>query len=108
MRDFNSPEYKAFRLKVFKRDKFTCQFPNCNSKKGLNAHHIKRWVDYPELRYALDNGITICYYHHKMVTGKELDYEALFISIVNRRGKRELDFLAKLKKKYEEIFGKSG
>lgn len=34
-------------------------------KKGrLEAHHILRWVDFPKLRYEVNNGITLCHYHH--------------------------------------------
>ena len=52
-------EYKAWRLAVFKRDRFRCQ--HCDAKpKKLHAHHIKSWVEYPEIRYKLGNGITLC------------------------------------------------
>jgi 5-methylcytosine-specific restriction endonuclease McrA len=51
--------YKQWRLNVFRRDDFTCQ--RCFSRKsGLVAHHIKHWAEYPELRYEVSNGVTLC------------------------------------------------
>jgi len=37
----------------------------------LNAHHIRNWENYPELRYDTDNGMTMCESCHKLVN-KEL------------------------------------
>jgi hypothetical protein len=50
--------YREWRLSVFKRDNFTCQ--KCNNKKDICAHHIKGWTKYPEFRYDVDNGQTLC------------------------------------------------
>jgi len=62
-----SPEYKKWRNAVFKRDNFTCQICFGEDEKVLNkkknpleAHHIKFWSEYPDLRYDVDNGITMC------------------------------------------------
>jgi len=54
-----SIEYRLWREAVFARDNYTCQV--CN-KKGifLEAHHIKKFSDYPKLRLAIDNGKTLC------------------------------------------------
>jgi len=56
----NSIEARLWREAVFARDSFTCQ--KCRDNKGgnLNAHHIQNFADYPELRFAIDNGITFC------------------------------------------------
>ncbi len=58
-KDFKSKEYTKFRMAVLKRDNFICQ--DCG-KKGmpLVVHHIKFWGPYPELRYKIANGITLC------------------------------------------------
>lgn len=83
-RDYNDPIYKAWRVKVFQRDKFKCQFPGCcnKTKIGLNAHHIIRWVDAPLLRFEVTNGITLCKQHHKMIEGSEGIYAELFYKII--------------------------
>lgn len=60
-------EYKTWRAKVFDRDGFKCQI--CGKVGGvLNAHHIKEFSKHPELRYEIDNGITLCESCHKKYT----------------------------------------
>ena len=60
-----SIEYRLWREAVFARDNWTCQ--NCRDKGGkLHAHHIKSFAYYPELRFAIDNGQTLCKYCHKL------------------------------------------
>lgn len=59
-------EYREWRKKVFTRDNYTCQI--CNKQGGyLEADHIKEWCNYPELRYDLDNGRTLCKPCHKKI-----------------------------------------
>jgi 5-methylcytosine-specific restriction endonuclease McrA len=52
-------EYKEWRSQVYERDNYTCQC--CEIRGGnLNAHHIRNFADYPELRLDINNGITLC------------------------------------------------
>jgi hypothetical protein len=61
-----SVEYAKWRTSVYERDSYTCQ--KCN-KSGikLNAHHIKPFKQYPDLRLEQSNGITLCEECHKKV-----------------------------------------
>ena len=83
MRNYNDRLYKAWRRKIKERDNYTCRMPNCGMRKRLNVHHIKRWADFPYLRYEVYNGITLCKKCHNMVTGQEHLYEKMFTEIVN-------------------------
>ena len=51
-RNYNCPAYEQFRKDVLKRDKYHCRMPNCNNKKNLHVHHIKKWSKAYSLRYS--------------------------------------------------------
>ncbi len=52
-------ELKLWKKSVWERDFFICQ--KCYQLGGnLVAHHIFNWNDFLELRFAIDNGITLC------------------------------------------------
>ena len=64
-----SSAYKAWRTLVFERDDFTCQ--ECGIKNGLgktvyfHADHIKPFAYYPEFRFEVSNGRTLCVPCHR-------------------------------------------
>ena len=58
-----SLEYKLWREAVFKRDNWKCIW--CGKKGNIEADHIKPFAYFPELRYAIDNGRTLCVPCHK-------------------------------------------
>jgi 5-methylcytosine-specific restriction endonuclease McrA len=64
-----SAQYKQWRTLVFERDDYTCQDCELHSGNGktvvLHADHIKPFAFYPELRFELTNGRTLCIDCHK-------------------------------------------
>lgn len=54
----NSIEYRLWRKAVLERDGSVCVW--CGSITELCVDHIKPFAYYPELRFAIDNGRTLC------------------------------------------------
>jgi len=69
---YKSDGYYAWRLKVYERDNFICQYCGYDKGKYLNAHHLisvntclkNNWLD---LIFVLENGITLCIECHKKI-----------------------------------------
>lgn len=54
-----SVDFKEWQKEVFKRDKYTCQC--CGQYGGvLHAHHLDSFADNKDLRFDINNGITLC------------------------------------------------
>lgn len=63
-RPMTSYEGNLWRKLIYKKDDYTCQF--CGQRGGkLNADHIKPFSRYPELKWDLSNGRTLCIDCHK-------------------------------------------
>jgi len=60
----SSKEYADWREAVFLRDGHTCKNCSAKSQKGvtvyLHAHHIKGFAKYPDKRFDINNGVTLC------------------------------------------------
>jgi len=55
-----SLEYKLWRTRVFKRDNYQCVLGGNAHGTKLEADHIKPFALYPELRFDVNNGRTLC------------------------------------------------
>ena len=56
----NSTEYKLWRKAVFERDEYACVIGGNAHGRKLQADHIKPFSKYPELRFDVNNGRTLC------------------------------------------------
>lgn len=82
-KEFESEKYKRLRRYIFARDGYKCAL---TGKKGrLCMHHIKRYANYPELRWDPRNLITLCEEKHKEITGHEEKYAPKLWKIAARR-----------------------
>jgi 5-methylcytosine-specific restriction endonuclease McrA len=90
-RNYADPVYKAWRMSVYRRDKFTCQMPKCGSKRRIQAHHIRPWAKAAALRYAITNGITLCRTCHDKINSHEEAYMGVFTTIVMSKIKKKND-----------------
>lgn len=57
-------QYEEWRNLVYKRDNYICQITGLRGK--MEAHHIFSWNKYRDLRFDINNGITIIKEIHKL------------------------------------------
>jgi HNH endonuclease/NUMOD3 motif len=69
-----SPQYADWRSAVFARDNYSCCLCGDNRGGNLHAHHICSWADYPQLRFEVSNGQTLCASCHAKVHDKPDSY----------------------------------
>lgn len=89
----NSYRYQQWRKSVFERDGYTCVICGAKSVKGesvyLEADHIRPFAHYPELRFDLSNGRTLC----KDCHSKTDTYKAKAKKIFNNQYSKKKPFL---------------
>ncbi|MFA5197694.1 MAG: NUMOD3 domain-containing DNA-binding protein [Patescibacteria group bacterium] len=60
----NDSAYQNWSKQIKIRDEWKCRINNNDCFGKVIAHHILSWRDFPELRYKINNGITLCQHHH--------------------------------------------
>lgn len=67
----NSGAYYEWSKTIKNRDGHKCKIANKDCSGSLNSHHILSWREHPELRYDVNNGITLCRFHHPLKYAQE-------------------------------------
>ncbi len=90
-----SIEYREWRKMIFERDNYICQICGIRGNK-LNVNHIKKFSDYLELRFDINNGITLCKNcHFSLVNKHEEEWESYFNFNLATRGFIEDEFISR-------------
>lgn len=76
--------HREWSISVKKRDNWKCKINNNDCNGRIEAHHILSWKDYPELRYIINNGITVCHYHHPRTKIKEKSLVNYFTKLLTK------------------------
>ena len=79
----NDSAYWNWAMSVKKRDNWKCKINNEDCSGKVIAHHILSWSKYPELRYEINNGITLCQAHHPRTRAEEKRLGSLFQTLVS-------------------------
>ncbi len=78
----NDSAYSNWVRQVKKRDKNICRI-NKDCSGYCEVHHILSWKDYQELRYEINNGITLCQAHHPLKRAEEKRLIPFFQGLVS-------------------------
>jgi len=75
-------EHKNWSKEVKKRDGWKCKIADKNCAVRKEAHHIRSYKEYPEERYDIKNGITLCHFHHPKKRSEEKHLEKFFKKLI--------------------------
>lgn len=78
----NNPAHFNWAMCVKKRDGWKCRIADHNCSGRMEAHHILGWKSHPDLRYQINNGITLCHFHHPRSRAKEAELSPYFQKLV--------------------------
>lgn len=77
--------YREWMRAVKNRDGWKCKISNNDCSGRLEAHHILNWRNHPELRYEVNNGITLCHFHHPLKINDEMRLVPIFRELINEK-----------------------
>ena len=81
-RSYNRADYVEWRAEVFRRDGHRCVDCGGDGSGGdalrLEAHHLERVADRPELRVDPANGVCLCRPCHAAISGSEAAHAARY------------------------------
>lgn len=77
------PLHKQWSMAVKSRDGWKCRLSNQDCSIKIISHHICSWKDYSKLRYDINNGITLCHFHHPRRREDEKRLTAVFQKLVS-------------------------
>lgn len=60
--NFRDAGHARWAKEVKAKDHYKCTI--CNANSNLESHHKNSWSGFPEDRYDVSNGTTMCEYHH--------------------------------------------
>lgn len=81
--DRRTTSNKDWVMECKKRDGHKCKIGNKDCKGQLEVHHILSWKEYPDLRHDINNGITLCHYHHPKKRSEEKRLSPYFQDFLN-------------------------
>jgi len=84
-KDRRSSAYVIWRTSVYRRDGFKCRIDNQNCSGRIEAHHILGFTEHIELRYEINNGITLCHFHHPRKRDEEVKLSPFFQEMVTEK-----------------------
>jgi len=80
----NDGEYLQWVKAVKKRDGKICQLKDETCKGYMVAAHIKGWALYPNERYNINNGITLCQRHHPKTRSEDQRLIPVFQELISQ------------------------
>lgn len=75
--------HKEWSKNVKNRDGWKCKISDGDCSGRLESHHILGWSEHPNLRYEINNGITLCQAHHPRKRAEEKRLSPYFMELVS-------------------------